>query len=126
MSKRLLTAALLCALFTWTSLAQTVSSPAMPENINARENLKTASKFSRADFYKIESPKFDFEKALLKTQPKKNNFSGGAKTALWVALFAAGIVTVVVLATRDKKENNNSPCGVGVTTPCPPGCVCIQ
>lgn len=124
MLKKVLSAALVCALSFLTCFAQTANAP----RAGATEETKT--KLARADFYKIEPLKLDFDKEALKSQPKKNNFSGGAKTALWIALFAAGIATVVILATRDKKENNNSPCGgvsvsqIGV--PCPPGCVCIQ
>lgn len=122
MLKKFLSASLITALSFLTCFAQTASAP--PESV------ETQTKLTRADFYQPVTPlKFDFEKESVKSQIKKNNLSGGAKTALWVGLFAAGIVTVVILATRDKKETRNSPCGVGVSqvgVPCPPGCVCIQ
>jgi anaerobic C4-dicarboxylate transporter len=94
-------------------------------------NVETQSKLSQADFYNVEPVKVDFEEETYKSQTKKNNLSGGAKTALWVSLFAAGIITVIVLATGKDKENNNrnSPCSIStsqVGVPCPPGCVCIQ
>ncbi len=93
-------------------------------------NVETQPKLSRADFYNIEPLKVDFEKELYKSQTKKNNLSSGAKTALWVSLLAAGVITVVVLTTRKNEENSrNAPCSIGtsqVGVPCPPGCVCIQ
>ena len=116
-------AALLVSVMSCLNCFGQVASPATGEKVNAEVKL------SRAYFYKVESPKFDFEKESLKTQAKKNNFSGGAKTALIVGLFAAGVIAVVLLTTRDKKETSSSPCGVGVSQvgiPCPPGCVCIQ
>jgi len=119
MLKKVLCCALISAMSFLTCFAQTSSAPP--------ENAETQGKLTRAEFYKPFTPlKIDFEKESIKAQTKKNNFSDGAKTALWIGLFAAGVVTVVFLATRDKKESSNSPCGIGVTTPCPPGCVCIQ
>lgn len=127
MLKNFLAALLVGVLSCWNCFAQ--ASPAANENINAREDGGGAARFSRAYFYQTESPKFDLEKDSLKTQTKKNNFSGGARTALIVGLFAAGVITVVFLATREKKENVNLPCGVGISqvgVQCPPGCACIQ
>jgi anaerobic C4-dicarboxylate transporter len=121
MLKKVLSAALIGTMSFLTCFAQTASAPLA--------NSKTQTKLTRADFYKIEPLKFDFDKEAVKTQTRKNNLSSGAKTALWVALFAAGVATVVILATRNKEESTNSPCGVGVSqvgVPCPPGCVCIQ
>lgn len=118
MLKKVLSAALISVISFLTCFAQTASAPT--------SETKTQTKLTRADFYKFEPIKYDFEKESLKTQTKKNNLSSGAKTALWIGLFTAGIATVVILATRNRNERSNSPCGAGVTTPCPPGCVCIQ
>lgn len=120
MLKKVLSVALISTVSFLTCFAQTASAP-LPAAQQA--------KLTRADFYKIEPIKYDFEKESLKSQTKKNNLSGGAKTALWVSLFAAGVITVVVLATRNREERNNSPCSPGaaqIGVPCPPGCVCIQ
>jgi anaerobic C4-dicarboxylate transporter len=91
---------------------------------------KPQPKLSYADFYNVEDAKVDFEKESYKVQTKKNNLSSTAKTALWVSLLAAGVIMVVVLATRkDTEKDNNSPCSLGISqvgVPCPPGCVCIQ
>ncbi len=118
MLKKVLSAAFICVFSFLTCFAQTASAP------------QTQAKLNRADFYKIEPIKYDFEKESLKSQTGKNNFSRGAKTALWISLFAAGVATVVILATRNREEKrSNSPCSIGtaqVGVPCPPGCVCIQ
>lgn len=120
MLKKVLCCALISAMSFLTCFAQTVSSP--PESV------ETQAKLTRADFYQPVTPvKFDFEKESVKSQTKKNNFSGGAKTALWVGLFAAGIVTVVFLATRNKDERNPPCAGTAIVgSPCPPCAVCIQ
>lgn len=121
MLKKVLSAALISTMSFLTCFAQTAPAPLA--------DAKVQTKLTRADFYKIEPLKFDFEKESVKSQVKKNNLSGGAKTALWVALFAAGVATVVILATRKNNETEKSPCSVGVSqvgVPCPPGCVCIQ
>ncbi len=117
MLKKVLSAALISVMTFLTCFAQTASAPLA--------DAKTQTKLTRADFYRIEPLKFDLEKESVKTQTKKNNLSSGAKTALWVALFAAGIATVVILTTRKSNENDNSPCGAGIRAPCPPGCQCI-
>jgi anaerobic C4-dicarboxylate transporter len=118
MLKKVMSAALISVMSFLTCFAQTASAP-LPVT-------QTQAKLIHADFYKIEPIKYDFEKESLKSQTKRNNLSSGAKTALWISLFAAGVITVVVLATRKNNENNNSPCGRGITTPCPPGCFCTQ
>ena len=117
MLKKILSTALVSLLFLTNCFAQTATAPVSDK--------KDQAKLSHTNFYKIEPIKFDFEKDSLKRQ-KKNNLSSGAKTALWIGLFAAGVITVVLLATTlgdDKKTN--SPCTAQITTPCPPGCVCI-
>ncbi len=126
MLKKVLSAALITALSFLTCFAQNTSTPV---SVTA----KTQTKLKRADFFtpSAEPLEFNFEKELLKSRTKKNYLSGSAKTALWVSLFAAGVVTVIVLATRDKKDERspNSPCGIRTSqigVPCPPGCVCIQ
>jgi len=121
MLKKVLSIALVGALSFLTCFAQTASAP-LPVAA------ETQTKLTRADFLRIEPLKYDFEKELFKSQTKKNNLSSGAKTALWVSLFAAGVITVVVLATRNRKERSDSPCTgtAQVGVPCPPGCVCIQ
>ena len=58
-----------------------------------------------------------------------NNLSKGAKIGIGVAVAAAVAVAIAVAAGGGKDNfSNNSPCtGVSsVTSPCPPGCVCIQ
>ena len=52
-------------------------------------------------------------------QVKGNNFSTGAKIGIGAAI-AAGIIVIVVLATRGGGREDSGPirCG-GVTTPCP-------
>ena len=59
---------------------------------------------------------------------KGNNLSKGAKIGIGVAVAAALGIVVAVATGRDNKVSNNSPCTAtaSVTTPCPPGCVCIQ
>jgi anaerobic C4-dicarboxylate transporter len=116
MLKKILSVMLICVLSFLTCFAQNASAPIAVT--------KKQSKLTAADFYKIEPVKFDFYKESLKTQTRKNNLSGGAKTALWVTLFAAGVVSVVVLTTRKNNDGNNSPCSAGIIGPCPPGCVC--
>lgn len=87
----------------------------------------TRPKLTRDDFLKTEIVAPDYEKELFKPVKRQNKLSGTAKTALWIGLFAAGVITVVVLATTlGDDEQVNSPCGGGVRAPCPPGCVCIQ
>ncbi len=120
MLKKILSAALVNLLILITCFAQTTST-------NLADS-KTQPKLTRADFDNVQPVKVDFEKELYKSQTKKNNFSSASKTALWIGLLAAGIVTVVVLATRNNEEIN-SPCSAGtaqIGVPCPPGCVCIQ
>ena len=57
---------------------------------------------------------------------KGNNLSTGAKIGVGVAIAAALAITIAVVAGRDN-ERQDSPCRLsGVTTPCPPGCVCTQ
>ena len=114
MLQKVLSAALICVLSFLTCFAQSASAPS------------TQTKLTRAYLNNIKPSKVDFEKEVYKTQTKKSNLSSGAKTALWVGLFAAGVITVVYLATRNYGNDRNSPCGVGVRAPCPPGCVCIQ
>ena len=122
MLKKILSTALASLLILTTCFAQTTSTKFT--------DTKPQSKLSLTDFQNVEPVKVDFEKESYKLQTKKNNFSGKAKTALWVSLLAAGVITVVVLATGKNEENNrNSPCSIGtsqVGVPCPPGCVCIQ
>ncbi len=122
MLKKTLSTTLASLLILTTCFAQTTSTKLA--------DTKPQPKLSYADFYNVETAKVDFEKESYKVQTKKNNLSGATKTALWVSLLAAGVITVVVLATRKNEENNrNSPCSIGtaqVGVPCPPGCVCIQ
>lgn len=57
---------------------------------------------------------------------KGNNFSTGAKIGIGVAIAAALAITIAIIAGRDD-ERQDSLCRLsGVTTPCPPGCVCNQ
>ncbi len=116
MLQKVLSAALVCVFSFLTCFAQTATAPA------------TQTKLSRAYLYDVKPVKIDFEKEMYKPQTKKNNLSGSAKTALWISLFAAGVITVVYLATRNS-NNNNSPCssnGNSILAPCPPGCFCTQ
>jgi hypothetical protein len=60
---------------------------------------------------------------------KGNNLSSGAKIGIGVAVAAAaaGIIIGVVRGRPREEKGPDSPCRLtGVTTPCPPGCVCIQ
>ncbi|CAN5694141.1 hypothetical protein BH24ACI2_BH24ACI2_09940 [soil metagenome] len=59
-------------------------------------------------------------------QQKRKSEGIGTTTAIVIgAALAAAII--IVLAARGNRNDNNSPCRLsGVTTPCPPGCVCIQ
>lgn len=59
---------------------------------------------------------------------KGNNLSTGAKIGIGVAVAAAVAIAIGIARSRDDDaERRDSPCRlVGVTTPCPPGCVCIQ
>ena len=60
---------------------------------------------------------------------KGNNLSSGAKIGIGVAVAAAavGIIIGVVRGRPREEEGPDSPCRpAGVTSPCPPGCVCIQ
>ena len=117
MLQKVLSAALICALSFLTCFAQNATAPAT----------QTQTKLSRAYLYNVKSSEVDFNKEIYKTQTKKNNLSSGAKTALWVGLFAAGVITVVFLATRNYNNDKNSPCsGTSIIGPCPPGCYCTQ
>lgn len=98
MLKKILSTALASLLILTTCFAQTTSTKFT--------DTKPQSKLSLADFQNVEPVKVDFEKESYKLQTKKNNFSGKAKTALWVSLLAAGVITVVVLATGKDEENN--------------------
>lgn len=60
---------------------------------------------------------------------KGNNLSSGAKIGIGVAVAAVAVAIVIgVVRGRPREEEGpDSPCRLtGVTTPCPPGCVCIQ
>ena len=61
---------------------------------------------------------------------KGNNLSSGAKIGVGVAIAAAVATVIAVIVGRDGRDNDraqDSPCRLsGVTTPCPPGCVCTQ
>lgn len=60
---------------------------------------------------------------------KGNNLSTGTKVGIGVAVTAAALAVVigVVRARGRDDERPESPCRLsGVTTPCPPGCVCTQ
>ena len=59
---------------------------------------------------------------------KGNNLSSGAKIGIGVAVAAAVAVIVSVVRGRPREEEGpDSPCRpAGVTSPCPPGCVCVQ
>lgn len=59
---------------------------------------------------------------------KGNNFSTGAKIGIGVAIAAAVAIAIAIMTGRgDDVERRDSPCRLsGVTTPCPPGCVCTQ
>lgn len=58
---------------------------------------------------------------------KGNNFSTGAKIGIGIAVAGAIAIIVAALTRGDDDETNGSPCTgtAQVTTPCPPGCVCI-
>ena len=57
---------------------------------------------------------------------KGNNLSTGAKVGIGVGIAAAVAIVIAIVAGRDD-ERQDSPCrATGVTTPCPPGCVCAQ
>lgn len=119
MLQKILSSVLASLLILTTCFAQTTSTKLADS--------KPLPKLTRDDFNNFEPVKVDFEKELYKAPTKKNNLSGGAKTALWIGVIAAGIITVVVLATRNN-DRENSPCAstAQVGVPCPPGCVCIQ
>ncbi|HLL15767.1 MAG TPA: hypothetical protein VK388_11925 [Pyrinomonadaceae bacterium] len=59
---------------------------------------------------------------------KGNNLSTGMKVGVGVAVAAALAVVIGVVRMRGRdNERPDSPCQLsGVTTPCPPGCVCTQ
>jgi hypothetical protein len=59
---------------------------------------------------------------------KGNNLSTGMNVGIGVAVAAALAVVIGVVRARGRDdERPDSPCRLsGVTTPCPPGCVCIQ
>jgi hypothetical protein len=59
---------------------------------------------------------------------KGNNLSTGAKIGIGVAVAAAvGIIIAVVRGRPREEEGPDTPCRpAGVTSPCPPGCICIQ
>jgi TRAP-type uncharacterized transport system fused permease subunit len=60
-------------------------------------------------------------------QIKGNNLSSGTKVLIGVAIAAAVIGVIVAILANRGDDNNNSPCRLtGITTPCPPGCVCTQ
>ena len=57
---------------------------------------------------------------------KGNNFSTGAKIGIGVAVAGAIAIIAAALAGDDDDDDEvQSPCTAQVTTPCPPGCVCI-
>lgn len=59
-------------------------------------------------------------------QVKGNNLSSGTKVLIGVAV-AAAVIGVIVAILANRSDDNNSGCRLtGVTTPCPPGCVCTQ
>jgi len=122
MLKKVLSSLLVGFLFSIGCFSQTASAPIAESPSQKR--------LSRADFVNSAPLIIDFEKESYKLPKKKNNLSGGAKTALWVGLIAAGVATVVILATTSggDKEETRSPClgTAQVGVPCPPGCVCIQ
>ncbi|HSK73916.1 MAG TPA: hypothetical protein VK892_19615, partial [Pyrinomonadaceae bacterium] len=56
---------------------------------------------------------------------QKKKFAGiGTTTAI---IIGAGIAAAIIIVLAAKgNSDNNSPCRLsGITTPCPPGCVCI-
>lgn len=59
---------------------------------------------------------------------KGNNLSTGMNVGIGVAVAAALAVVIGVVRARGRvDERPDSPCRLsGVTTPCPPGCVCTQ
>lgn len=59
---------------------------------------------------------------------KGNNFSSGAKIGIGIGIAAAIAVIIAVLAKDDEVEGGGRDCTrtAPVTSPCPPGCVCIQ
>jgi len=73
------------------------------------------SKLIRADFYKTDPAKPDFEKDLHKSVKQQNKLSSGARTALgWPFRGRRG--NGRVLATNLGGNNRNiSPCGGGIT-----------
>ena len=90
---------------------------------------KTAqTKLTREDlFAKFSAPEKqnNFEEEAFKSSLKQNKFSSGAKIAILTGTIAAAVIIIALLATRDDDDEAKGPCGA-VTTPCPPGCVCIQ
>ncbi len=59
---------------------------------------------------------------------KGNNLSSGAKIGIGVAVAAAVAIIIGVVRGRPREEEGpDSPCRPsGITSPCPPGCVCAQ
>ncbi len=58
---------------------------------------------------------------------KGNNFSTGAKIGIGVAVAAAVAIVAAIVATKgDDEEEGRCVASRTITTPCPPGCVCIQ
>lgn len=59
---------------------------------------------------------------------KGNNLSTGTKVGIGVAIAAALAVVIGIVKARGRDDDRpESPCRLsGVTTPCPPGCVCTQ
>lgn len=57
---------------------------------------------------------------------KGNNLSTGTKIGIGVAV-AAAVGIIIAIVTRRGDGRNDSPCERrGITSPCPPGCVCTQ
>lgn len=57
---------------------------------------------------------------------KGNNFSTGAKIGIGVAVAGAVAIIAAALSGDDDDDEVQSPCTAAqVTTPCPPGCICI-
>lgn len=59
---------------------------------------------------------------------KGNNLSSGAKIGIGDGVAAAVAIIIAVIAGReDDDEEDGGQCRLSsITTPCPPGCVCIQ
>lgn len=93
--------------------------PSLKDFFAAEKNKVNADRpFTEEDVKKL-------EKESLNAQVKRSNLSSTAKIGIGAAI-AAGVILVILLATRGG-DDDESPCRpVGIMAPCPPGCVCTQ